>query len=81
MNKKMIKVKYKPMFGIRVIEPYQWDEANGYVTEVPLPLAAQLWSYPDPSQFEIAEEDAEKAQAEIENYINGLKPTEEGEQV
>ncbi len=66
-SKKDVKVKviYKPMFGIRQIDPYEWNEANGYVQEVPLALASELFTYPDPNQFEIAAEDVEKVKAFI----------------
>lgn len=74
MSKKnvMIKFKYKPMFGIRLIDPYVWDEANGYVCAVPMELAAVLYTYPDPEQWEIAEEDVEAAKKEIEAFIEGM---------
>lgn len=67
-----MKIRYKPKFGIRVIEPFQWDESNEYVQDVPLEMAAMLATYPDPNQFEIAEEDVDAAQAEVDAFIEKM---------
>ena len=74
-SKKEVKVKvlYKPMFGIRQIDPYEWNETNGYMQEVPLELAAQLMTYPDPNQFEVAAEDVEKVEAFVMKIGTGAE--------
>jgi len=66
-----MKFRYLNAPNIRVIETFVWDEASGFVQDVPMELAAVLYTYPDPEQFEIAEEDAVRAKAEVEAYIEG----------
>lgn len=70
-KQKTIKFKYVPMFGIRQIDPFEWNEANGYVQAVPMELAAVLHTYPKP-EWEIAEENVEAARKEIEAFIETM---------
>ena len=51
-----MKIRYTGTAGVRIVEPYRWDESNGYVQDVTDPeILENLLTYPRP-EFEPVEE-------------------------
>lgn len=51
-----MKIRYTGIAGVRIVEPYRWDESNGYVQDVTDPaILENLLTYPKP-EFEPVEE-------------------------
>jgi hypothetical protein len=51
-----MKIRYTGTAGVRIVEPYRWDESNGYVQDVTDPaILENLLTYPKP-EFEAVEE-------------------------
>ncbi len=51
-----MKIRYTGTAGVRIVEPYRWDESNGYVQDVTDPeILENLLTYPKP-EFEPVEE-------------------------
>ena len=58
-----MKIRYTGTAGVRIVEPYRWDESNGYVQDVTDPeILEDLLTYPRPEFVTVEEESvAEKA--------------------
>jgi len=52
-----MKIRYTGTAGVRIVEPYRWDESNGYVQDVTDPeILEDLLTYPRPEFVAVLEE-------------------------
>ena len=73
-----MKIRYTGTAGVRIVEPYRWDETNGYVQDVTDPeILEDLLTYPRPEFVAVEEASVEEKAPDVGKPAPARKPRKE----